>query len=651
MEQKHAGFWGRILRINLTDGEQTIVELDPNLYRRYIGGRNLALHFLLSELQPGIDPLSPQNKLVLTTSPVTGAPIAGQGRHTAAALSPLTGGLADSQCGGWWGAELKFAGWDGIIIEGQSLSPVYLSISDDQVQIHPADHLWGKDTGEVEGILQETYTHKARVLQIGPAGEKLVRYANITADLRNFHGRGGLGAVMGSKKLRAIVVRGTHRKLKIGDPQGLNKIATWFSRSTKGHPAISLHHELGTSKGIVPVSVSGILPTYNFQDGSFEGAEEISGEKMKQVLNGKTETCYGCVVSCKRSVEGQDGQFKVTREYGGPEYETIGLLGSNLGVDNIVAVAACNELCNQLGLDTISTGATLSWAVESYKRGLLSEEDTGGISLQWNDPHTNCKLIERIARREGFGDLLAEGSLRAAQIIGRGTERYAMQVKGQELPNHEPRGKWGVGLGYAVSPTGADHLQAAHDPWFTRPGEYTSDANWVDLEDLSPVGIVDPVPAEDLSPQKVRLFVYLQQIWGFHDVLDWCIFTAVPEFRAINLNQLAEILHCVTGWRTSLFELMKAGERGVTLARAFNIIHGLGASDDRLPERFFEPMRGGTLKGHFIDRDQFEQALELYYGMLGWDEDGRPTRAKLEELGVGWVWERLENRVPIAASK
>ena len=477
-----------------------------------------------------------------------------------------------------------------------------------------------------------------------------MRYANITADLRNFHGRGGLGAVMGSKKLRAIVVRGTHRKLRTADPAGLNKVATWFSRSTKGHPAISLHHELGTSKGIVPVSVSGILPTYNFQDGSFDGAEGISGEKMKQVLNGKTETCFGCVVSCKRSVEGQDDQFKVTREYGGPEYETIGLLGSNLGVDNIVAVAACNELCNKLGLDTISTGATLSWAVECAERGLLSAADTGGFPLNWNNPAANYQLIEMIAAREGFGDLLAEGSLRAARTIGRGTERFTMQVKGQELPNHEPRGKWGVGLGYAVSPTGADHLQAAHDPWFTKPGEYSSNSNWVDLEDLSQVGIIDPVPAEDLSASKVRLFVYLQQIWGFHDVLDWCIFTAVPEFRAINLNQLAEILQCVTGWRTSLFELMKAGERGITMARAFNNIHGLSASDDKLPERFFEPMRAGTLKGHAIDKQQFEQALELYYGMLGWDENGRPTRSKLEELGVGWIWETMKSPVPSRAN-
>ena len=641
MEQKYCGFWGRILRVDLTTGRTSVVEPDPKLYRISMGGRNLALHFLLNELPAGIDPLSPENILVLMTSVLTGAPISGQGRHTAAALSPLTGGLADSQCGGWWGAELKFAGWDGIIFEGRSAGPVYVSIQDDRVEILPAGHLWGKDTGQVEDLLLEAHTKKARVLQIGPAGENGVRFANITADLRNFHGRGGLGAVMGSKNLRAVVVRGTHRKLKVADPEGLNRLATWFSRSTKGHPAISLHHELGTAKGIVPVSVSGILPTYNFQDGSFAQAEEIGGENMKKVLNGETETCFACAVSCKRSVEGERGGFQVTRKYGGPEYESIGLLGSNLGVGDIVAVAACNELCNRLGLDTISTGATLSWAIECCERGLLSETDTGGLQLKWSDPAANVRLIQDIAYRQGFGDLLAEGSLRAARRVGRDTERYAIQVKGQELPNHEPRGKWGVGLGYAVSPTGADHLQAAHDPWFTKPGDYSTEYNWVDLEDLSPVGITDPVPAEDLSGAKVRLFVYLQYIWGLHDVLDWCIFTSVPEFRALSLNQLTEIVACVTGWRTSLFEALKAGERGVTMARAFNYTRGFTRADDRLPERFFEPMRAGTLQGHFIDREAFDEALSLYYGMMGWDEAGCPTRAKLEELGIGWVWEKL----------
>lgn len=646
MEQEFYGFWNRILRVNLTTGAMETVRLDPKLYRVYMGGRNLALHFLLNEVDASVDALSPENKLIFMTSVVTGSPISGQGRHTAAAISPLTGGLADSQCGGWWGSELKFATWDGIIIEGKSDRRVYLNIEDDQIQILPADEIWGKDTADAMDWLKEQHGSKSRVMQCGIAGENLVRYANLTAECRNFHGRGGLGAVMGSKNLRAVVVKGSHRKLKVFDPQGLSQIATWFSKSTKDHPAISLHHELGTAKGIVPVSVAGMLPTYNFQDGSFEGAEKISGETMKRELNGKTETCYACAVSCKRSIEGGEGEFQVNRRYGGPEYESIGLLGSNLGVDSISAVAACNQLCNALGLDTISAAATLSWAVECFERGLLGVADTGGITLEWNNPSKNVKLLEMIANRDGFGDLLAEGSRGAARKIGRDTERYAMQVKGQEFANHEPRGKWGVALGYAVSPTGADHLQAAHDPWFTTPGDPSKEFNWVDLTDLGYVGLLDPVPAEDLSGAKVRLFTYLQYIWGVHDVLDWCIFTAVPEFRAMSLNQLTQIVANITGWKTSLFEVLKAGERGVTMARAFNVRRGFSAADDSLPDRMFEPMRNGTLKGHFIDRKKFNNGLRLYYGMMGWTEEGVPTEAKLEELGVGWIWQQNQNTTP-----
>ena len=643
MEQAYDGFWGRILRINLTTGESRVEELDPRLYRVYFGGRNLALHFLLREVPPDADPLGPENKLIFATSITTGMPIAGQGRHTGAALSPLTGGLADSQCGGWWGAELKFAGYDGLIIEGRAEKLVYLTIDDDAVALHPAEHLRGQETGDVQDALLAAHGDKVRVLQMGPAGERLVRYANLTADLRNFHGRGGLGAVMGSKNLRAIVVRGSQRRLRIHDKKALGEIAKWFAASTKGHEAIELHHELGTPKGVVPVSVMGLLPTYNFQDGSFERVEDIGGETMKADLNGQTETCYACVVACKRSVEGKKGGFQVTRRYGGPEYETIGLHGSNLGVDNIAAVASANERCNALGLDTISAGVTLSWAVECFERGLLTLEDTGGISLTWNDPATYHRLLDMIAAREGFGDVLAEGSRGAARRIGRGTEQYAIQVKGQELANHEPRGKWGVALGYAVSPTGADHLQAAHDPWFDKPGS-TLEARptgWVDLGDLAPLGVFDPVPTEDLSGPKVRLFTYLQYIWGLHDVLDWCIFTSVPEFRALSLNQLADIVGAITGWETSLFELAKAGERGVTMARAFNVRRGFTPDDDALPERFFEPLRGGALAGHFIDRAAFDEALTLYYGMMGWDGQGVPGRAKLEELNVGWIWDLL----------
>lgn len=644
MEQEYCGFWGRILRVDLTTGATSVEKPDSKIYRQYMGGSSLASYFLLHELPPKTDPLSPENILIFTTSPVTGSPISGQARHTAVSRSPLSGTIADSQCGGWWGVELKFAGWDGIIIKGASSQPVYLYIEDDQVQILSADTLWGKTTGEVQDLLHEAHSDKARILQCGPAGENLVRFAMITSDLRDFHGRGGLGAVMGSKKLRAVVVKGSHRKLKLADPDGLKVVRDWFNRGVKDHPAISLHHKLGTPKIMISQSLAGVLPTYNFQDGSFAQIEEISGEVMNDKIGEKPETCYACAVACKRNVKGTDGKFEVSGKYGGPEYETLGLLGPNLGVDNIVAIAQCNEACNALGLDTISSGMTLSWAVECFERGLLTEEDTGGIKLEWNDPMTYLDLLNKIARREGFGDILAEGSLRAAKHFGKGMEKYSIQVKGQEFPAHEPRGKWGVALGYAASPIGADHIQAAHDPCFDTPGDHSTEYNWVDETDLRQLGVLGPVPSEDISPAKVRNFVYLQQIWAVHHVLDWCIFTAVPEFRALSPNQLTEIVRTVTGWDTSLFDLMKAGERAITMSRAFNCLQGFTPDDDIVPDRFFEPMRGGTLKGHAIDREQFLEARQLYYGMMGWDEYGVPTRAKLEELNIGWIWDLLQKK-------
>ncbi len=644
MEQKHAGFWGRILRVNLSTSESWVEEPDTIIFRKYLGGRNLALHYLLTENPAGTDAFGPDNRLVMMTSVTTGAPISGQGRHTIAARSPLTGGLADAQCGGFWGAELKFASYDGLIVQGRSEKPVVVNIHDDLVEILPADSLWGLETGETYEALQDRHGKQAKTLLIGPAGENLVRYAMIAHDLHHFAGRGGLGAVMGSKKLKAIIVQGSHRTPKLADPERLQRISGWFLSTLKEHPAIRVHHELGTPKGVVPLNEAGMLPAYNFQDGSFADAAAVSGEAMQRELGTAARTCYRCGVACKRTLEGSRDNYRISKSYGGPEYESLCALGPLVGVDDIYAVAQSNQLCNALGLDTISTGVTIAWAVECFERGLLDAQDTAGIILRWNDPPTYHRLIGLISRREGFGNLLAEGSRRAATKIGRGSERLAMQVKGQEFPSHEPRGKWGVGLGYAVSPTGADHLQAAHDVWFSGLGRYDSDVGWVDLEDLSQLGVVEPVPSEDLSAAKVRLFVYLQYVWGLHDVLDWCIFTTVPEFRAMSLSQLVEIVQAITGWRTSLFELLKAGERGITMARCFNIREGFSDRDDTLPERMFEPMREGRLKGHKIDRIEFQKALKLYYGMMGWDESGVPTQAKLEELNVGWVGKMIRSR-------
>lgn len=642
MEQNYFGFWGRILRVDLASCTWTIEEPDPMIYRLYGGGRALALYFLLREMPPGVDPLSPQNKLIMMTSPVTGYPISGPGRHTIACLSALTGGLADSQCGGYWGAELKHAGWDGIIIEGAADQPVYISVEDDSIQIRSAEHLHGKTTGEAQAILRQSYSNKARILQIGPAGENIVRFALVTSDLRNFSARGGTGAVMGSKNLRAIIVKGSYRKLKAAFPEKLKELAMWFARSIENVPGLRQLAEFGTAGGVVPSSLTGNLPTFNHQDSSFSGAERISGEALREALGAGSERCYACSVACKRVIEGSHGDTHISKEYGGPEYESIASLGSQLGIDDIWAIAKANELCNSLGMDTISAGVTISWAIECFERGLLTDTDTGGITLAWNDPQTLLKLLPMIAYRQGFGALLAEGSKRAAEYMGRNTEQYAMHVKGQEMPAHEPRGKWGVGLGFGVSPTGADHLQAAHDPHFSN-AVYSKVENRTEREDLSQVGIIETVPLEDLSPAKVRLFVYQQYIWALHDVLDWCVFVTKTEFLHFRLQQLVEAVRYITGWRTNAFELLKAGERAVTMARAFNCREGFSADDDYLPERMYTPVRAGTLKGHFIDRNAYEQALKLYYGMMGWNEDGVPQKSKLEELGIGWIWEKIYN--------
>jgi aldehyde:ferredoxin oxidoreductase len=441
---------------------------------------------------------------------------------------------------------------------------------------------------------------------------------------------------MGSKNLRAIAVRGSHRRLKTADSQKLKELARWYAKGVKDNKGLSFLHEFGTSGGVLGSSNFGNLPTFNHQDCSFAGAERITGQELERIAGKGTRSCFGCAVACKRVVEGRSGRFEVTGEYGGPEYESIASLGSQLGLDDPIAVAQANELCNAFGLDTISTGVTIAWAIECFERKLISKEDTGGLELRWNDPDTVLELIGMITRREGFGDVLAEGCLRAARKMGRGTELYAMQIKGQELPAHEPRGKWAAGLGFAVSPTGADHLQAAHDVYFAQAVESTDD-HWIRQEDLTQVGLLEPFPKEDLSPKKVRLFVYLQFIWALHDVLDWCLFTSKTEFRHMRLDHIVEAMRYITGWRTNLFELLKAGERAITMARAFNVREGFRRKDDTLPQRLFEPIRDGTLAGHYIDREEFEKALGLYYGMMGWNEEGRPNRAKLEELGVGWV--------------
>lgn len=618
------GFNGRILRVDLSTGDIEVEQPDERFYRRYVGGWSFIAYYLLKEVPAGTDPLGPENLLIFSTGPVTGVPVAGAGRSHVGAKSPLTGAFGEADVGGWWGAELTHAGFDGVIIRGQAPEPVYLWIKDGEAEIRPADHLWGLLTADTQATLREELgDDRVRVAQIGPAGERLAPIAAVMHDVNRAAGRTGLGAVMGSKRLKAIAVRGTGRK-ELADPEGVREVARWYIDHYPTTWAAGLR-ENGTANGVFQ-HLSGGLPTYNFQKGTFdEGWEGITGERMTETILKERDTCFACPVRCKRVVEVTEGAYPVDPTYGGPEYETIGAFGSSCGVGDLAAIARANQLCNAYGLDTISCGVTIAWAMECFERGLLTSDDTGGLALRFGDAGAMVEAVELIGRREGFGEILSAGAAQAARQIGRGSEAYVMHVKGEEIPMHEPRIKFGLGVGYTTSPTGADHMHNFHDTSFT--GESG-------IADLHQFGILDPLPYDDLSPAKMRLAA-VQIPWRtLNNVLGFCMFVSGSFTR----NKVLEMVKAITGWKTSMVELLQAGERAYTLARAFNSREGFTAEDDRLPDRFFEPFEEGPSEGNALPRETFEAARTTFYRMMGWDpETGAPEEWKLEELDVAWV--------------
>lgn len=631
------GVWGRIARVNLSNGTVSYEEPRWEFYRQYMGGRNIALYFLLHEVPAGSDPLGEDNKLIVATSVVTGSDFPGTSRFTVAAKSPLTGGYGESEAGGWFGAELKRAGFDAVIVEGRAPQPVYIWIKNDNIEIRDASHIWGKSIGDGWDIIANSVGDpQVRILQIGPAGENLVRFACIASDLGNFCGRCGLGAVMGAKRLRAIAVRGT-QELHVHNKVLLKDLTGWFRKNYRQNPGLIAKQVFGTAESVLPLNENGMLPTRNFSEGSFEEADRISAEELRRRFAAGSKACRGCPVACKRRVRGSG----IEERYGGPEYETIGSLGSNCGIGDLSAICKANELCNKYGLDTISTGVTIAFAMECCEKGLLKSDRAK--TLRFGNAETVLELCRQIAFREGLGDLLAEGVARAAKHIGKGAEEFAMHVKGQEVPAHEPRGKWLVGLGYAVSPTGADHLQAAHDTFFSRPPNVEARYGFTDVSDLWGFGIYQPMPATSISKDKVRMFTILQRWWSLHNVLDICIFVSSPRYRMTSLCQLGKLVHAVTGWETHAWELLRVGEIGITLARVFNVREGFGKEDDRLPNRFHMPLPylyNSTHPG--IPKHDFNMALSLYYELMGWDETGIPKTWKLIDLGIDWAEQFLK---------
>lgn len=613
------GFHNRILRINLTTGEISTEEPGEAFFRTYLGGWGLIAYYLLKELPRGADPLGPDNLLIFATGVLTGTPAGGTGRNAVGAKSPLTGGFGESDMGGYWGAELKRAGWDAIIITGKADKPTYVWIKDGVVELRDAGHLWGCETLEVERTLRaELAEPRLRVAQCGPAGERLARMACIIGDATRAAGRTGLGAVMGSKNLKAVVVRGTSG-VEVADKEAVRKIAKWLSDNVRNLWTAGMQ-DFGTSGGLQYLSSIGGLPTRNFQEGSFEGAEKITGSTMADTILVENDTCYACPVRCKRKVEVKE-RFPVIPEYGGPEYETLGAFGSVCGIDDLEAIAYANQLCNAYGLDTISTGMTIAWAMECFERGLLTLEDTGGLELHFGNSGAMLALVEAIACRKGIGDVLAEGALRAARFIGRDTERYVVHVKGQEFPMHEPRVKFALNLGYSISPTGADHMHNIHDTSFTRS-----------IEGVRSLGILEPLPADYLGPEKVRLFKHEMDWQVFWNCVGLCMFMPYSKL------QIRDLTAAVTGWDVSLFELVKVGERALALARVFNAREGFTPADDASHWRISTPFESGPAVGVKVPAEAMHEAMILYYDMCSWDRStGAPIAAKLHELGVGWA--------------
>ena len=627
------GNTGKILHVNLSESSFRVEEPDELFYRTYVGGACTGAYYVFKGMPAGVDALAPENVLAFTIGPIVGAPISGNARHCVTAKSPLTGGIASSEGGGFWGPELKFAGFDGIVITGKAPRPVYLWVHDGGFELREAAHLWGTPTGEVqEAIRSEVGDPQIRVAQIGPAGEKLVRFAAITNELKHFNGHAGLEAVMGAKNLRAVAVRGKGRP-ELHDPKCIQEMARIGAARIQAEGFWKDFKKYGTALNVTWNTSLGGLPTRNWTMGTFARREDISAETYAETMMDSPGTCWACSQSCKRDLKsGITQPWSIDPRYGGPEYETVGMMGSNCLVGDLAAIAKANEIASKYCMDTISLGGVVGLVMECFEKGLLSSRDTGGIEARFGDGEALVRLAELTGRREGFGDLMAEGTARLARRLGPEAERIAVHVKGKESPAHMPTSKAALGLIYAVNPLGPDHVSSEHDPAIAdEPGEI-----------LKGLGLYEGgVPPEEMAPAKARFTAYTQRFVSALDSFSICQF-CFHTWAMYNLVELLQVMKAATGWDYTMQEFMLLGERRVNLMRAFNAREGFSSKDDMLPERLFEDglLDDGLGRGRKIDRQAFLRCREEYYRLNGWDpESGNPTPAKLRELGLGWAAE------------
>jgi len=598
------GWTGNMIRVNLSDKTIKLEKLDNDDLKNYIGARGLGTRLYTKEVDPKIDPLSPENKMIFLTGPLTGTLAGSGGRFNVVTKGPLNGTIAASNSGGNWGPELKFAGYDGIIFEGRAEKPVYLWINNDQIELRDAEELWGKDAHDTTDLVKAATDEEAKVACIGPAGENLVKFACIMNEYNRAAGRSGVGAVMGSKNLKAVAVRGT-RGIKIADYEGFLNAITDTRAKLKAHPVTGAGlAAYGTNVLVNILNEHGGLPVKNFSEAAvYPNAEKISGEYQAEHNLIRNKGCFGCPIGCGR-VSKNKVKFKGIGE--GPEYEATWGFGSNLDIDDFEAVCKANFLCNELGMDPITMAGTIACAVEMVEKGFIPREKA---DLNWGDTDMLVEMTRKTAYREGFGDELAEGSYRLAEKYGH--PEYSMSAKKQELPAYDPRGQQGIGLEYATSNRGGCHVRG----YMTSP------------EVLGIPEKVDP----DVIEGKPGLLKIFQDLTALVDSAGICLFTTF----AIGLPEIAEELRTATGLNLSDEEFLLAGERIWNLEKIFNLQAGLSKKDDTLPPRLLnEPMKDGPHKGNVVRLDEM---LTEYYQLRGWDKNGIPTQAKLNQLGMSDV--------------
>ncbi|TKJ28037.1 MAG: aldehyde ferredoxin oxidoreductase [Chloroflexi bacterium B3_Chlor] len=609
------GYLGKILNVDLTNGEIAEVTLNPDYARMFIGGSGLAARYIYDLADADTDPLGPENPLVFMTGPLVGTRAPSCGRYVICARSPQTNLWGESNVGGFLGPHLRFAGYDGMIVRGQASQPVYLLVRDGEAELREASHLWGMDCYQTQETIKEDLGDPSvRVACIGPGGERLVKYASVIAGKGRAAGRSGMGAVMGSKRLKAVACRGTG-SVPLADRDAFDEIARETLAWVKDDVSTQVFNQTGTAGSANLCSMLGNMPNKYFTQGTFDAVDNISGSTMAETILVGTSGCFGCVVQCGREVEITEGPYQLERT-DGPEYETVGALGSMLLIDDLAAVCYMSHLCNRYGLDTMSTGVTLGLAHYLYEEGVIESEDLGGLALGWGDPEPAIKLIEMIANREGLGDLLAEGTLAVARHYG--TEEMAAQVQGLEVAMHDPRASSGVALSYLTSPRGACHNK--------------SDAYLLDIgrtmEDIG-IGLVDRFEEEG----KAALMVRHQNWRSAGDALIACMIVNFP------VDGLVEMLGAATGWDIALDSLLRAGERILNLKRVLNLRWGLKTEDEKLPGMLLKPLEEGGTGGYVPD---VERLLTDYYEVRKWDrKSGKPTLEKLRELDLADVAEEL----------